>query len=100
MYRFASLGIFNIISKQLVHFKQKKDYFFEIILYNLNKKWIFAVKSEAFSGLTVTAESRYYSYSLNSINYVNDILAEVLGNNFKYGKITDGYFEGMKIHAN
>ena len=50
--------------------------------------------------MTVTAGSRYYSYSLNYADYVNDTLAEVLGNNFKYGKITDGYFEGMKIHAN
>lgn len=48
----------------------------------------------------LTGGSRYYRYSFNYVGYVNDTLAEVLGNNFKYGKITDGCFKGMKIHAN
>lgn len=44
--------------------------------------------------------SRYYRYSFNYADCVDDTLAEVLGNNFKYGKVTEGYFKGMKIHAN
>lgn len=48
----------------------------------------------------LTGGSRYYRYNFNYADYVDDTLAEVLGNNFKYGKITDGCFKGMKIHAN
>ncbi len=48
----------------------------------------------------LTGGSRYYRYTFVYGDYVNDALAEVLGNNFKYGKITDGCFKGMKIHAN
>lgn len=48
----------------------------------------------------LTGGSRYYRYNFNYAHYVDDALAEVLGNNFKYGKITDGCFKGMKIHAN
>ena len=48
----------------------------------------------------LTGGSRYYRYNFNYAHYVDDTLTEVLGNNFKYGKITDGCFKGMKIHAN